>query len=238
MSNIIKKTFTEIKYTYKIIPANQDNNGIVICTATIRAIPNYFRKVYPMLFFLYPPVQIVQGVAKCSLEDTFNEKIGKQIALSKAKIKAYNKMQNFYNNIYYNLKKAMKDVDYVYTNNLKAELNEDKHLKYITKSSINTEKIPEIVEGNVLYIKQNNKVLPYIVFKTNEGLAVMSYYYPLWRYLKDIPIKDILGIQSIVSFAIVDEEKIVWSKYPINELMELIDKSTDNVEKFFRKYEY
>lgn len=186
-----------------------------------------------MLFFLYPPVQVVQGVAKCNLEDTFNEKIGKQIALSKAKIKAYNKMKNFYNNIYYNLKKAMEDVDYVYTNNLKAELNENKHLKYITKSSINTEKIPEIVEGNVLYIKQNNKALPYIVFKTTEGLAIMSYYYPGWDYLRNIPIDNILGIQSKVSSAIIDKEKIVWSKYQINELMKLIDKSN-----IFKKYEY
>lgn len=61
----------------------------------------------------------------------------------------------------------------------------------------------------------------------------MSYYYPGWDYLRNIPIDNILGIQSIVSSAIIDKEKIIWSKYSINELMKLIDKSN-----IFKKYEY
>lgn len=92
-----------------------------------------------------------------------------------------------------------------------------------------------IVLGNVLYIRQGKKVLPYIVFKADNELAVMSYYYPSWRYLKDVSDEDILGIQSIVSTSLVDKEKIIWSKYPVNELINLLDESIKDIENFLKE---
>lgn len=129
---MIKKTFIKIDCKYYVIPANKYNNGMVICKGTVKTNTDYFKKAYPMFnIFLNPPTKVFKGVATCNLEDTFNEKIGKQIALSKVKKKAYASMQNYYASIYYKLRAAIIDVDFVFTNNLKAELNEDKHLKYL-----------------------------------------------------------------------------------------------------------
>lgn len=138
---MIKKTFVKpVKESYNIYTNVKGSNGVIVCTLT--CVCNYISsqinnnlslKNKLVVSSTIPSIFTVKGVAVCNINDTFNESLGKKIALSKAKramFKSAYKYYEYYRNLFSIFNKELLQI----TDNInKAEGTEYNHLEIIKK---------------------------------------------------------------------------------------------------------
>ncbi len=140
---MIKKTFVKImKEEYTTYTKVKGNNGVVVCTLECKFnyIPtqityNTRTKNDFQIFSSLKNIIIVKGVAVCSPNDTFDESLGKKIALSKAKSNMFKKASKYYEYYLKWLTIYNKELEQIIHNLNVARGTEYTHLQFLKKNN-------------------------------------------------------------------------------------------------------
>ena len=124
-----KKTNLQCVPTFKVFP----DKGLVVCRLVCNRQLDKLQN-YNTLKYMFPNLTqweqfVTKGIAKLHPDDTFNEELGKKIALSKATIKALKNNILYYDKMVKPLLASFSEISNIITTNYHTLSKENIHLK-------------------------------------------------------------------------------------------------------------